>query len=117
MKIDIRSLKFVNCLARNRASPILFYVPEKKEMLNPLDYQLLTVKYYKVGTPVEWLQFIDAISQVIKWQDIQDSKATYTLVRSLLKGVALQVFQKKVANKVERDGPSFMMYLGAITEH
>eukprot|EP00957_Ditylum_brightwellii_P034888 2643899-Ditylum_brightwellii.AAC.1 len=64
---------------------------EEKEQLSPLDYQvyklwtnpkdekmtvyLLMVKYYKVGTPEEWLQVINAISQVIKGQDIQDSEA------------------------------------------
>eukprot|EP00957_Ditylum_brightwellii_P141993 10817781-Ditylum_brightwellii.AAC.1 len=50
---------------------------------------LLTVKYYKVRTPEEWLQFIDAISQVIKGQDIQDLEAAYILVKSLLMEGAL----------------------------
>eukprot|EP00957_Ditylum_brightwellii_P088651 6752010-Ditylum_brightwellii.AAC.1 len=68
-------------------STICLYAPEKKEKVSPSDYQvyklwtnlkdkklamyLLTVKYYKV----------------IKGQDIQDSEATYTLVKSLLRGM------------------------------
>eukprot|EP00957_Ditylum_brightwellii_P003131 238496-Ditylum_brightwellii.AAC.1 len=58
--------------------PIPFYIPDKKGKMSPLDYQilklqtnpkdkklavyLLTAKYYEVGTPEEWLQFIDAIA-------------------------------------------------------
>eukprot|EP00957_Ditylum_brightwellii_P030793 2333278-Ditylum_brightwellii.AAC.2 len=69
MNINTRSLKFVNCSARNRPPPILFYVPKKKEKLSPSDYQvyklwtnpkdeklsvyLLTLKHYTVGTPEE----------------------------------------------------------------
>eukprot|EP00957_Ditylum_brightwellii_P110295 8412436-Ditylum_brightwellii.AAC.1 len=78
---------------------------------------LLTFKYYEVRTPEEWLQFINAISQVIKGQDIQDPYATYTLVKSLPRGDALQVFQNKEANPKGRDGPSFTKCPGAVTEH
>eukprot|EP00957_Ditylum_brightwellii_P124527 9490496-Ditylum_brightwellii.AAC.1 len=106
MKINTKSLKFVKHLVGNRPLHILFYVPDKKEKLTPLDYQtyklltnlkddksavyLLTVKYYEVGTAEEWLQFIDAISQVIKGQDIHDLEAAYTLAKSLLRGNTLQ---------------------------
>jgi hypothetical protein len=57
-----------------------------------------------VGTPKEWRQVIDAISQVIKGQGIQDSKAAYTMVKSLLRGNALQVFQNKEAHQEQKDG-------------
>eukprot|EP00957_Ditylum_brightwellii_P191527 14581944-Ditylum_brightwellii.AAC.1 len=70
--------------------------------LSPLDYQRyklctnpkddksavynLVVKYYKVRTPEKWLQLMDAITQVIKGQ----GHAAYLLVKSLLRGDALQ---------------------------
>eukprot|EP00957_Ditylum_brightwellii_P079470 6043260-Ditylum_brightwellii.AAC.1 len=57
----------------------------------------LVVKYYKVRTLEEWLQFVDEITQVIKGQDIQDGDAAYSLVKSLLRGDALQVFKNKEA--------------------
>eukprot|EP00957_Ditylum_brightwellii_P006674 506954-Ditylum_brightwellii.AAC.1 len=57
----------------------------------------LVVKYYKVGTPEEWLQFVGAITQVIKGQDIHDRDAAYLLIKSLLRGDALQVFKNKEA--------------------
>eukprot|EP00957_Ditylum_brightwellii_P192377 14645285-Ditylum_brightwellii.AAC.1 len=115
MKIDAKSLKFANYFVGNRPPHILFYVPERKEELSPSDYQvyklwtnpkdkksamyLLMVKYYKVGIPEEWLQFIDAIFQ------------------SLLRRDALQVFQNKETNQKERDSQAFTKYPGAITAH
>eukprot|EP00957_Ditylum_brightwellii_P209187 15360726-Ditylum_brightwellii.AAC.1 len=73
----------------------------------------LTVKYYKVGTPEEWLQYINVIAQVIKWQDIQDVKAAYSLVKSLMRGDALQVFQNKEEIQEVKDGLAFTKCLAA----
>ena len=93
MKIDHKSLEFANCNFRNKPLPIPFYVPDNEKKLSPSDYQTyklwtnpkdkrsavynLVVKYYEVGAPEEWLQFMDAITQVIKGQDIQDGDAAY----------------------------------------
>eukprot|EP00957_Ditylum_brightwellii_P033857 2565773-Ditylum_brightwellii.AAC.1 len=82
MKIDAKSLEFVNCSVRNEPLPIPFYVPDSDKKLshsgyqtykprtNPKDKKLavcnLVVKYYEVKTPEEWLQFMEAIAQVIK---------------------------------------------------
>eukprot|EP00957_Ditylum_brightwellii_P026962 2038277-Ditylum_brightwellii.AAC.1 len=95
MKINAKRLEFANHLVGNRPPPILFYVPDSEKKLSPLDYQtyklqanlkdkklavyLLMVKYYKVGTPEEWLRFINAIAQVIKGQDIHYGEAAYSL--------------------------------------
>eukprot|EP00957_Ditylum_brightwellii_P091354 6955677-Ditylum_brightwellii.AAC.1 len=95
MKINVKSLEFANHVVGNRSPPSLFYMLNKKEKLNPSDYQtyklqtnskddklavyLLMAKYYKVGTLGEWLQFINAILKVIKGHDIQDLEATYNL--------------------------------------
>eukprot|EP00957_Ditylum_brightwellii_P138620 10566045-Ditylum_brightwellii.AAC.1 len=84
---------------------------------NPKDKKLavysLTVKYFKVGTPEEWLQFVDVIGQVIKGWDIQDGKLAYSLVKNLLKGDALQVFQNKEEIQKVKDDPTFTKYLAA----
>eukprot|EP00957_Ditylum_brightwellii_P018777 1411440-Ditylum_brightwellii.AAC.1 len=95
MKIDPKNLKFANRNIGNKPLPIPFYVPDKKKKLSPLDYQTyklqtnpkdeksvvynLVVKYYKVETPEEWLQFMEAITQVIKGQGIQDRDVAYSL--------------------------------------
>eukprot|EP00957_Ditylum_brightwellii_P002385 182935-Ditylum_brightwellii.AAC.1 len=82
MKINNKSLEFVNQNLGNKPPPIPFCVPDSDKKLSPSDYQTyklrtnpkdkklvvynLVVKYYKVGTPKEWLQFMEAIAQVIK---------------------------------------------------
>eukprot|EP00957_Ditylum_brightwellii_P064369 4885806-Ditylum_brightwellii.AAC.1 len=79
MKINTKSLEVANCLVGNRPPLILFYMLDSEKKLSHLDYQTytlrtnlkgkklavysLTVKYYKVGTPEEWLQFLNAIAQ------------------------------------------------------
>eukprot|EP00957_Ditylum_brightwellii_P076431 5808871-Ditylum_brightwellii.AAC.1 len=79
MKISDKSLKFASCNQRNKPPPIPFYVPDDTKKLSLSNYQTyklhtnpkdeksavynLIVKYYKVGTPEEWLQFMDAITQ------------------------------------------------------
>eukprot|EP00957_Ditylum_brightwellii_P077418 5882087-Ditylum_brightwellii.AAC.1 len=79
MKISKKSLKFANCNQGNKPPPIPFYMADDAKKLTPPDYQMyklctnpkdeksalynLVVKYYKVGTPEEWLQFMDAITQ------------------------------------------------------
>eukprot|EP00957_Ditylum_brightwellii_P078140 5940875-Ditylum_brightwellii.AAC.1 len=120
MKINHKSLKFATQNFENKPLPIPFYVPDNKKKLSPLDYQTyklqtnskgkkstvynLVVKYYEVGTLEEWLQFMDAIMQVIKGQDIQGGDAAYLLVKSLLKGDALQVFNNEEASQETKDG-------------
>eukprot|EP00957_Ditylum_brightwellii_P183267 13960095-Ditylum_brightwellii.AAC.1 len=132
MKIDHKNLKFANHNQGNKPPPILFYMPDKKKKLSPLDYQTyklrtnpkdeksvvynLVVKCYKVGTPEEWLQFMDTVTQVIKGQDIQDGDTAYSLVKSLLKGDALQVFKNKEARQENKDGLVFTKCLAAVTE-
>eukprot|EP00957_Ditylum_brightwellii_P094633 7207140-Ditylum_brightwellii.AAC.1 len=95
MKIDHKRLEFANRNFRNKPLPIPFYMPDKEKKVSPLDNQTyklrtnpkdkksmvynLVVKYYKVGTTEEWLQFMDTITQVIKGQDIHDRDAAYLL--------------------------------------
>eukprot|EP00957_Ditylum_brightwellii_P062852 4768511-Ditylum_brightwellii.AAC.1 len=76
----------------------------------------LVVKYYKVKTPEEWLQFMDAIMPVIKGHDIQDRDAAYLLVKSLLKGDDLQVFKNEEASQETKDSPAFTKCLATVTE-
>eukprot|EP00957_Ditylum_brightwellii_P135757 10353408-Ditylum_brightwellii.AAC.1 len=111
MEISDKNLKFANRNQGNKPPPIPFYMADDAKKLSLSDYQTyklrtnpkdeksavynLAVKYYEVGTLEEWLQFMDAITQVIKGQVIQDGDAADLLVKSLLKGDALQVFKNK----------------------
>eukprot|EP00957_Ditylum_brightwellii_P091389 6958386-Ditylum_brightwellii.AAC.1 len=60
---------------------------------------------------------MDAITQVIKGQDIQDRDAVYLLVKSLLRGDAPQVFKNKEASQEVKDNPALTKCLAAVTEH
>eukprot|EP00957_Ditylum_brightwellii_P096673 7362634-Ditylum_brightwellii.AAC.1 len=133
MKISKKSLEFANRNQASKPPPIPFYVKDDSKKLSPSDYQTyklrtnpkdeksavynLAVPYYKVGTLEEWLQFVGAITQVIKGQDIQDGDAAYLLVKSLLRGDAIQVFNNEEASQDVKDGPNFTKCLYAMTEH
>ena len=133
MKISEKSLEFANRNQGGKPPLIAFYVKDSSKKLSPSDYQTyklrtnpkdeksavynLVVLYYEVGTLEEWLQFVDTIMQVIKGQDIQDRDAAYSLVKSLLRGDALQVFENKEASQDVKDGPNFTKCLYVVTEH
>eukprot|EP00957_Ditylum_brightwellii_P090810 6914790-Ditylum_brightwellii.AAC.1 len=95
MRINAKSLEFANHSVINKPPPIPFYMPDSDKKLSPSDYQTyklrtnpkdeksavynLVVKYYEMGTPEAWLQFMGAIVKVIKGQDSQDGDASYSL--------------------------------------
>eukprot|EP00957_Ditylum_brightwellii_P140470 10702642-Ditylum_brightwellii.AAC.1 len=60
---------------------------------------------------------MDAITQVIKGQDIQDGDAAYLLAKSLLRGDTLQIFKNKEASQEVKDSPAFTKCLAAVMEH
>eukprot|EP00957_Ditylum_brightwellii_P132563 10109490-Ditylum_brightwellii.AAC.1 len=53
----------------------------------------------------------------MKGQDIQDGDVAYSLVKSLLKGDALQVFKSKEESQEIKDGAAFPKCLAAVTQH
>eukprot|EP00957_Ditylum_brightwellii_P152826 11632855-Ditylum_brightwellii.AAC.1 len=123
MKINHKGLEFANQSIRNKPSPIPFYMKDNEKKLSHSDYQTykvrtnpkdkklavynLVVKYYGVGTPEEWLQFMEAIMQVNKGQDIQDGNAVCSLLKSLPKRDALQVFKNEETSQEVKDSPTF----------
>eukprot|EP00957_Ditylum_brightwellii_P020322 1533848-Ditylum_brightwellii.AAC.1 len=60
---------------------------------------------------------MEAIAQVIKGQDIQDGDVVHSLVKILLKGDALQVFQNKKESQEIEDGLVFTKCIAAVTKH
>eukprot|EP00957_Ditylum_brightwellii_P202042 15328326-Ditylum_brightwellii.AAC.2 len=76
--MDNKSLKCANQNLGNKPPPTTFYMPDSEKKLSPMDYQTymlrtnlkynktavynLVIKYYKVETPEEWLQFMEAIT-------------------------------------------------------
>eukprot|EP00957_Ditylum_brightwellii_P137289 10466609-Ditylum_brightwellii.AAC.1 len=116
MKISAKSLEFANCSVGKKLLSVSFNMLDSDKNLIPSDYQTyklrtnwkdeksavynLVVNYYKVGTPGEWLQFMEAIAQVIKGQYIQDGEVMYSLVKSLLKGVLYKSSRMKKKVKI-----------------
>eukprot|EP00957_Ditylum_brightwellii_P009095 687687-Ditylum_brightwellii.AAC.1 len=85
---------------------------QRQEVYGALAYS----RFYKVGTPEECLQFMDAIAQIIKGQDITDLDVANMLVTSLLCGDALQVFRNEEAVEKERDSPAFTKFSAVVSE-
>eukprot|EP00957_Ditylum_brightwellii_P137961 10518403-Ditylum_brightwellii.AAC.1 len=60
---------------------------------------------------------MEGIMQGIKGQNIQDRDVAYLLVKSLLKGDALQVFTNEDASQEVKDSLAFTKCLAAVTKH
>eukprot|EP00957_Ditylum_brightwellii_P152149 11584393-Ditylum_brightwellii.AAC.1 len=60
---------------------------------------------------------MEAIAQVIKGRDIQGGDVAYLLVKSLLNGDILQVFQNKEESQEVKDSTAFSKCLVAVTKH
>eukprot|EP00957_Ditylum_brightwellii_P158972 12100047-Ditylum_brightwellii.AAC.1 len=60
---------------------------------------------------------MEAIVKVIKGQDIWDEDTMYSLVKSLLKRDALQVFQNEEESQEIKDSPAFTKCLAAVIKH
>eukprot|EP00957_Ditylum_brightwellii_P123358 9406043-Ditylum_brightwellii.AAC.1 len=60
---------------------------------------------------------MEAIVQVIKGQGMQDGDVAYMLVKSLLKGDALQVFQNDEDSQEVKDSLMFTKCLATVTDH
>eukprot|EP00957_Ditylum_brightwellii_P169273 12883461-Ditylum_brightwellii.AAC.1 len=86
MEISKKSFEFANRSQGNKPPPIPFYVADDAKKLSLSYYQT-----YKLRTnPKDEKSVVYIITQVIKGQDIQGRDAAYLLVKSLLKGDALQ---------------------------
>eukprot|EP00957_Ditylum_brightwellii_P178465 13594297-Ditylum_brightwellii.AAC.2 len=117
MKTDAKSLEFANLLVRNRPSPILFYVLDSNKKPSPFDYQ--TYKLRTNPKDNKWAVYSLMVKcyKVIKGQNIQDDKSAYSLVKSLLEGDALQVFQNEEESQDVKDSLVFTKCLVAVTKH
>eukprot|EP00957_Ditylum_brightwellii_P004453 337580-Ditylum_brightwellii.AAC.1 len=60
---------------------------------------------------------MEAITQVIKDQVIQDGDLAYLLVKSPLKGDALQVFKNGEASQEAKDCLTFTKFHATVTKH
>eukprot|EP00957_Ditylum_brightwellii_P023149 1746731-Ditylum_brightwellii.AAC.1 len=74
----------------------------------------LTVIFFELGSSEEWLIFNNQVKQVLKGQNIGNMDATYTLVRDLLRDIALMAFNNKQATFKEHTSDNLEHCLNAM---
>jgi hypothetical protein len=77
----------------------------------------LTVKFFSIGTPEEWLIFQRDLERILIGQNITVAENKYAMVRRLLEGDALAVFNKKASELQDETDANFTAVLQAVTTH
>lgn len=77
----------------------------------------IQVAHFESGTPEEWLKFMSNIDQVFAGQDVTTGPPQYSIVRSLLKGDALTVFNTNAATLRSETVSNLKDCLSALTTH
>ena len=116
-----------------KAQPVILYEqfepvqPKKHESLtfklrsNPTDkdsttYEL-TLRYFKAGTPVDWLKLLKDLKVVFLGQNVQDAKSKFTMVRRLLQGDTLTAFNTKAKTAGIESDKTFEQVLQSTTAY
>ena len=53
----------------------------------------LSIPYFATGSPEEWLRFLKNLTKVFTGQNVTDGPGKYTVMKRLLEGEALSVFE------------------------
>ena len=76
----------------------------------------INVPYFSHGLSYEWILFLKTFEKVVKGQNLTSAVAKYTMMRMLLQGDALRVFESKVTGLVETQA-NFVDCLNAVSKH
>ena len=130
-----------NAFAKNLLAPISFYLKansslglddEKPSECNhnamvhevcydPANADLQTYKIYlspfDTGSVEQWLKFLTKVKLIITRNGLTISPAKFKLMRLLLKGEALQYFNKKAQELETETNPHHKMCLNAVSKH
>ena len=77
----------------------------------------LTVPYFSTGTPEQWLLFQRDLRRVLRGQNITDGPGSYSMIRRLLEGDALSVFNLAASNNGNETLANFNNCLRSVTTH
>ena len=77
----------------------------------------LAVPFFDEGTPEEWIKFRRGLSAVLKGQNVTLGPACYTVVKTLLKGDALTVFEQAEIARGTQTVPHFNECLDDVAKH
>eukprot|EP00957_Ditylum_brightwellii_P093067 7086313-Ditylum_brightwellii.AAC.1 len=77
----------------------------------------LSVPFFDEGTPEKWIKFQRGLAAVLKGQNMTQGPASYVVVKTLLKGDALTVFEQAEIAQGNQTVPHFNKCLNDIAEH
>jgi hypothetical protein len=77
----------------------------------------LTVKFFRTGTPEEWLVFMRDLKRVLTGQNITTGPPKYAMARRLIFGDTLAVFNKAALDKGNETVANFELVLKDVTTH
>jgi hypothetical protein len=77
----------------------------------------LTIKFFNTGTPEEWLIFMRDFQRVLVGQNIVDGPAKYAMIRRLILGDTLAVFNKAATTQGAENNANFEIVMQAVTAH
>ena len=84
--------------------------------VNSQTYEL-TVKFYRTGTPEEWLIFMRDLKRILVGQNVTTGPPRYAMLRRLVLGDTLAVFNKAAAEHGNETVANFETCLQAVTKH
>ena len=77
----------------------------------------LTIKYYRTGTPEEWLLFQRDLLRILVGQNITTGPAKYAMTRRLIVGDTLAVFNQAATKRGAETVENFKLCLRDVTTH
>jgi hypothetical protein len=77
----------------------------------------LSIRYFRMGTPEEWLLFVRDLRRVLIGQNITTGPAKYAMIRRLISGDAEAVFNRAATNHGNETNANFELCLKDVTTH
>jgi hypothetical protein len=75
------------------------------------------IRYFKTGTPKQYIEFRADIKKVITGQAITTGPAQFAMVRTLLRGDALRVFNNKASKLADEEPASLVLSMNELGKH
>ena len=76
----------------------------------------INVPYFSHGLPYEWILFLKTFEKVVKGQNLTSASSKFTMMRMLLQGEALHIFESNATGLVEMQA-NFTICMNAVTKH
>jgi len=77
----------------------------------------VTIRYFEDGTPAEWIHFLKDFKKILNGQSITTPAHQYAMLRNLIRGDALRVFDAKATYLGDETAEHFSESLKGLTTH